>query len=142
MAEPRIVVRRLDPDDDAVLDAALRRSRGEPSAAPDLFLGDPHAHAFVALEGRDVIGWAFGQEVLRPEGRWTMLVYEIGTSEDARARRVGHLLLEAFAELARSRGHRRMWLFTDAGHRAARAIFPEAGGERGPGESGYWWVFA
>lgn len=141
MAEPRLVVRPLGPDDDVLLDAALRLSRGEPSPAPDLFLGDPRAHAFVALDGDEVVGWAFGQEVLRPEGRWTMLLFEIGTTRDVRERHVGRRLLEAFAELARSRGHRRMWLFTDAGVKAARAIYPEAGGERVAGETGYWWVF-
>ncbi|HZD81209.1 MAG TPA: GNAT family N-acetyltransferase [Actinomycetota bacterium] len=142
MGHPTVQVRPLGPEDEDLLDAALQLSRGEPSPAPDLFLGDPRTHAFVALEGRDVVGWAFGQELLRPEGRWTILLYEIGTTEEARRRRVGHELLEAFAELARSRGHQRMWLYADAGAKAARALYPEAGGERAPGETGYWWVFA
>jgi GNAT superfamily N-acetyltransferase len=136
-----IEVRSLGPDDEELLDAALRASRGEPSPAPDLFLRDPHTHAFVALEGERVVGWAFGQEVLRPEGRWVIVLFELGVAGDVRERRIGRSLLEAFVDLARSKGHRRMWLFTDAGARAARAIYPDAGGERGPDETGYWWVF-
>jgi GNAT superfamily N-acetyltransferase len=139
--EASFEVRPLGPDDDALLDAALRSSRGEPSPAPDLFLSDPHTHAFVAVQDGRVVGWAFGQEILRPEGRWVIVLFELGVADDVRERRVGRSLLEAFAGLARARGHRRMWLFTDAGAKAARAIYPDAGGERGPGETGYWWVF-
>jgi hypothetical protein len=68
-------VRPLGPDDEELLDASLRASHGEPSPAPDLFLRDPHTYAFVAVEGERVVGWAFGQEILRPEGRWVIVLY-------------------------------------------------------------------
>ncbi|MFB3738173.1 MAG: GNAT family N-acetyltransferase [Candidatus Velamenicoccus archaeovorus] len=125
-------VRPLGPDDDELLDAALRASRGEPSPAPDLFLTDPHAHGFVAVQGGRVVGWAFGQEILRPEGRWVIVLFELGVAPDVRERRIGRGLLEAFAELARARGHRRMWLFTDAGPRRLAPSSPPPGASGNP----------
>ena len=53
---------------------------------------------------------------------------------------VGRTLLDRFVELAHSKGHQKMWLYTDAGNEAARHLYDGAGGD--PTEKlGYWWVF-
>lgn len=142
MEEPSFEFRELGPGDEALLDEALTVFKGRPSAAPDLFLADGRSHAFVALQGDRVLGWAYGHELLRPEGRWMMLLYDLEVAEDARQRGIGRALLEKFVEFARSKGHMKMWLFTDAGNEAARRLYEGAGGERSPwDDQGYWWVF-
>lgn len=80
---------------------------------------------------------------LRP-GDEEILHRALRTFKDAAAA-VPDLFLEeprahAFVALARSKGHQKMWLLTDAGNEAARRLYERAGGD--PTEKlGYWWVF-
>jgi GNAT superfamily N-acetyltransferase len=134
-------LRRLGSDDLELLVRAVETFTGTSAPAPDLFLEQPWTHAFVALDGDDVIGWCYGYELLRPEGRWMMFLKQIDVLEERRLEGVGRELLDAFVALARSKGHRRMWLYTDAGNRAARALYKGAGGAPGDEKVGYWWAF-
>ena len=128
------------PGDEEMLQRAVLEFANTSSVAPDLFLADPRSHAFVAVEGEQVLGWCYGYELLRPEGRWMMFLKQIDVVEERRRERVGRRLLDTFVELARSKGHSKMWLYTDAGNGAARALYEGAGGD--PQEKlGYWWVF-
>ena len=108
-------VRKLDADDVDLLDAAIKILRDHGSPAPEMFLRDPHAHAFVAIDG--------------------------GDSTDAQRLQRWSDLLDEFVAFARAKGHSRMWLFTDAGDAAARRLYAGAGGERRTDSMGYWWVF-
>ena len=133
-------IRELGPGDEELLHRAVRAFRDVDAAAPDLFLEDPRSHAFVALDGDEVVGWCFGYELFRPEGRWMMVLYQIDVVEARRPEGTGRQLLDAFVAVARSKGHHEMWLLTDAGNDAARRLYPGAG--RAPVERlGYWWVF-
>lgn len=136
-----IEIRRLDPDDVDLLDAAVRVLKDRPSPAPEMFLRDPHAHAFVAIDDEGVAGCAYGYELFRPDGFWMMLLYDLGVTEPYRKQGLGRELLDAFVAFARGKGHSKMWLFTDAGNSAARRLYEGAGGERDDGAVGYWWVF-
>jgi ribosomal protein S18 acetylase RimI-like enzyme len=133
-------ISKVDAEDHALLSAALV-AVGRDAPAADMFLDDPHAHAFVALDDGAPVGVAYGYEMVRPEGFWMLLLYEIGVVEEARRQGVGRQLLDAFVAMARSKGHRKMWLFTDAGNDAARRLYAGAGGERNEGSVGFWWVF-
>jgi GNAT superfamily N-acetyltransferase len=134
-------IRRLGSDDLELLVRAVETFTGSSAPAPDLFLEQPRTHAFVALEGQDVIGWCYGYELLRPEGRWMMFLKQIDVLEERRLEGVGRQLLDAFVALAKSKGHRRMWLYTNAGDRAARALYEDAGGAPDDERVGYWWAF-
>ena len=70
-----------------------------------------------------------------------MFLKQIDVLEERRLEGVGRGLLDAFVALARSKGHRKMWLYTDAGNRAARALYEGAGGAPGDERIGYWWAF-
>lgn len=133
-------IRELGPGDEELLHRAVRAFRDVDAAAPDLFLEDPRSHAFVAVDGGEVIGWCFGYELFRPEGRWMMLLYQIDVIEARRREGAGRQLLDAFVAVARSKGHQKMWLLTDAGNDAARRLYEGAGG-RPTEKLGYWWVF-
>jgi GNAT superfamily N-acetyltransferase len=133
-------IRELGPGDEELLHRALRTFKDMDAAAPDLFLNDPRTHAFVALDAGDVIGWCFGYELFRPEGRWMMLLYGIDVRQERRREGVGRALLDRFVALARSKGHAKMWLLVDAGNDVARRLYEGAGGESAE-KLGYWWVF-
>jgi len=132
-------IRKLEPHEDDALAAALA-AVGRGAAAADLFLSDPRCHAFVAVDDGRPIGFAYGNEMLRPEGFWVVVLQRLEVIEPARASGVGRELLDAFVAFARSKDHRAMWLSTDAGPDAARRIYPSAGGERSDAGT-YWWVF-
>jgi GNAT superfamily N-acetyltransferase len=136
-----VEIRKLETDDVEALDAGIRALKGRSSPAPEMFLRDPRAHAFVAVDDGQVVGCAYGYELFRPDGFWMILLYDLGAVEPYRQQGVGRELLDAFAGFARSKGHDRMWLFTDAGDAAARRLYEGAGGERADGAVGYWWVF-
>jgi GNAT superfamily N-acetyltransferase len=132
-------IRELEPGDEALLHRAIRTFKDVDAVAPDLFLEDPRTHAFVALDADQVVGWCFGYELFRPEGRWMMVLDGIDVREEWRRTGVGHELLERFVVLARSKGHEQMWLMMDAGSEVARRLYDGAGE---PTEKlGYWWVF-
>lgn len=134
-------IRRLEADDVEVLDAAVRVLKDRPSPAPEMFLRDPHAHAFVAFDDDRIAGCAYGYELFRPDGFWMIILYELEVAEPYRQEGLGRELLDAFVAFARGKGHTKMWLFTDAGNAAARRLYDGAGGERDGAAAGYWWVF-
>lgn len=136
-----IDIRKLEPDDVDLLDAGVRVLKGRSSPAPEMFLRDPHAHAFVAIDDGVVVGCAYGYELFRPDGFWMIVLYDLGAAEPYRQEGLGRHLLEAFVSFARGKGHDKMWLFTDAGNAAAKRLYADAGGEREDGAVGYWWVF-
>lgn len=135
-------VRELGSEDWRILDRVIETFKDVESLAPERFLEDPRAHAFVALEGSEILGWAYGYELFRPEGRRMMLLYELDVAEEARRQGVGKALVDAFKDLAQSKGHVKMWLFTHQDNAAARALYEAAGATpSGRPDLGYWWVF-
>ena len=81
-------IRKLGEGDDHVLSDALA-ALGRPAAAADLFLADRTCHAFVATDGERPIGVAYGNEMLRPEGFWVVVLQRLEVIEEARASGVG-----------------------------------------------------
>jgi predicted N-acetyltransferase YhbS len=136
-----VEIRKLGPDDWGLLARAVTTFCDEAAVAPDLFLEQPKTHAFVAVDGADVVGWCYGYEILRPEGRWMMLLERLDVVEERRPERIGRHLLDTFVALARSKGHEKMWLYADAGRVAARGLYEGAGGDKGDRRPGTWWVF-
>ncbi|MFF5096718.1 MULTISPECIES: GNAT family N-acetyltransferase [Actinosynnema] len=134
-------IRPLTPADHDLLDAAVRLFRDVEVADHTPFLADPATIALVALDdGGAVVGWAWGLRQRHAAGYSQVQLYEIGVDGGSRRRGVGRALLTAFRDLARAEGHRRMWLFTDEGNTAAKALYESEGGEPSPhDDAGYWW---
>ncbi len=135
-------IRRLGPDDGALLDAAVRAFRGFERRADHACLTDLGALALVALDGDTVAGWAFGHEVPRPVGVPTLICYELDVAPAARGGGVGRALLEAFAEAARDRGATEMWMMTDVDPQVAGRLLPGAAGRPEGIPTGPWWLFS
>ena len=132
-------IRKLEAHEDALLAAALA-AVDRPAAAADLFLNDPRCHAFIATESGRPVGFAYGTEMLRPEGFWMVVLQRLEVIDEARASGVGS------GAAGRVRGVRPQQgpPFDVALDRrrpdAARRIYPGAGGERHD-DGSYWWVF-
>jgi GNAT superfamily N-acetyltransferase len=134
-------IRKLAEHDESMLTRAVQLLSDGSPPAPEMFLDDRHAHAFVALDGERVVGCAYGFELFRPEGRWVLVLCRIGIDEPGRRAGVGRDLLDTFVTFAQAKGHRSMRLFTDAGPEAARRLYDGAGLDLVSGSEGYWWVF-
>lgn len=138
--ECRVRVHRLRDEDHELIDAAVRRFRDVEVQDHAPFLEDPATIAFVAMDGGEVIGWVWGFRQRHACGYSQVQLYEIGVAEAARRHGVGRALLEAFRDLAIQEGHRKMWLFTDEGNQAAKALYEATGGQPSPhDDAGYWW---
>ncbi|TMK92736.1 MAG: hypothetical protein E6G43_02055 [Actinobacteria bacterium] len=57
-----------------------------------------------------------------------------------RSTKVGKQLLDTFAEDGRAAGLTRMWMLSDAGHRAARLLYDEAFDPGSTTIDTPWWV--
>jgi ribosomal protein S18 acetylase RimI-like enzyme len=122
-------VRRLGVQDADEAGALLARLEGHPAAAAQDFLTDPRTFVFVADEGGGAVGWLYGYELIRPEGRRAMLLYEIDVVPEARGRGHGRALVEALLVEAASRGHMEMWVLADEDNEAAAALYGSTGAE-------------
>lgn len=135
-----MLIRQLGIDDAGLLDAAVRMFRGMEVADHGPFLADAATIAMVATEEGAVVGWVWGLRQRHVCGYSQVQLYEIEVAAPARRRGVGRALLTAFLELARREGHRKVWLFTDHGNTAAKALYGSSGAEPSRhDDAGYWW---
>lgn len=130
----------VDTSDRELWASAVGLFRGVQHDSHDRFLLDPATVAFVARRGERVVGWAWGYRQLRADGDSMLLLYEIDVIEAERRQGTGRLLVEAFLELGRREGHRKMWLVAAEDNREARSLYESAGGQRPPtSDISYWW---
>ncbi|WP_232667877.1 GNAT family N-acetyltransferase [Pseudonocardia sp. TRM90224] len=130
----------LGPGDDRVLQKAVSAFRGIQVSDHAPFLTNPATIALAAMDGPEVIGWAWGTRQRHACGYSQVQLYEIEVSPQHRRRGVGRELLARFLDIVRSEGHRRMWLFTDEANTAAQALYQAAGGEPSlHDDAAFWW---
>jgi ribosomal protein S18 acetylase RimI-like enzyme len=89
-------------------------------------LADERTVFVAAFAGEEPIGFAFGYELPRFEGRPTMFfVYEIGVDEPYRRQGIGRRLMEALLE-----GREEAFVLTEPDNDAANALYSSLGGTR------------
>ena len=93
----------LAPGDDAAVVAAQHLFDG-PARAEETrrFLGEPGHHLLIAREDGEPVGFASGIEVVHPDKRVELMLYEIAVDEPARRKGVGRALVAALTDLATS----------------------------------------
>lgn len=97
--------------------------------ASDRFVAEPGHHLLFARDDDGaLLGFVSGVETTHPDKGTEMFLYELGVDEAARGRGVGTALVEALADLARSRGCNGMWVGTEPDNEAALATYRRAGG--------------
>jgi N-acetylglutamate synthase-like GNAT family acetyltransferase len=87
-----------------------------------------------------VVGFAWGSAVTQPDGDQLLLLAGLQVAEAVRSTKVGKQLLDAFAEDGRAAGLTRMWMLSDAGHRAARLLYEDAVDPGSTTIDTPWWV--
>ena len=98
-----------------------------------LFLEDPRHHLALAIENGEVVGMASANEYLHPDKDVQAWINEVGVAPAFRARGIATRLLGAMIERLRSRGLASVWVATEAGNDAARALYRKVGAEETEG---------
>jgi ribosomal-protein-alanine N-acetyltransferase len=94
-------------------------------------LADPHSIFLVAFDGDEPVGFVLAHDLPRRHGNARQLfVYEVEVAESHQRRGIARSLLECLAELARERGLREAFVFTEPDNAAAHGLYADAGGVR------------
>ncbi len=134
MAGRAMEIRRLTPDDQAVVLAAGHLFDDPPRPeATGRFLGLPGHHLLFAFAAGEPIGFISGVELTHPDKGTEMLLYELGVDEPHRRQGVGTALVGALASAARERGCYGMFVLIEPDNEAALRTYRRAGsGPREP----------
>jgi GNAT superfamily N-acetyltransferase len=124
-------VRRLGPDDEAVLVEAAHRmlEREWPAPRCASALADPAFVAVIAVRAGEPIGLAYGY-VLDRLHRRDLLLYSIDVDEPHRRRGAARAMVEALKALCLDEGLGEKWVLTNASNEAAMRLYAGAGGVR------------
>ena len=129
-----IAVRRLEPGDRAAATAALELI--EPAADPqalEALLASPSEHLLLATIEDTAAGYARAHELRQLVSTApTFVVTEIRVERNHRRQGIGHALIVALKDLARSRGARAMVVVTDISHPAPDGLYASTGGVQTP----------
>ena len=116
---PQTTIRRLGPDDEAVVERLAA-----PEAPHTALLADDRTVFVAAFDGDEPVGFAFGYLLPRRRREPTIFfVYEVDVAEGHRRRGIGKRLLE---ELLAGQG--RAFVLADADNVAANALYGSVGG--------------
>ncbi len=135
-----ITIRNLGPEDAHVLD------RVRPGTFDELDLSRAWAllatrvnELVVALDRGEVIGFAYGTMLMRPDKPTEFFVNEIGVHADYRRQGVGRRLMARINELAAERGCIGVWLMANVGEDEARAFYKALDGHESGAAVMYDW---
>ncbi|MCG6883027.1 MAG: GNAT family N-acetyltransferase [Silicimonas sp.] len=136
-----ITIRNLGPEDAFVLDR-VRPGTFDHMPDPDRvwsFLATRVNELVVALDQGEVVGFAFGTVMMRPDKPTAFYLDEVGVHEDYRRQGIARRLLARIRELARDRGCESFWLGTEGDNAAALALYRALGGREMSGVSVFEW---
>ena len=119
---------RLAPGDEHLVVAGADLFDAPPTEAwAARFLASEGHHLLVAVAEDKPVGFVSGVETTHPDKGTEMFLYELSVHPDHRNRGVGRALVQALADLARSRGCYGMWVATEPDNAAALAAYRAAG---------------
>lgn len=127
-----MVVRSLREGDEQVAEDACRLFGLEGDIDAGEFLSRPEALVLVAEAEGALVGWAYGHELIHPDGERTMLLYALDVAEPNQRQGHGRALVEAFVESAEARSCTEVWVPTDDENPPALRTYEAAGGQRDP----------
>jgi GNAT superfamily N-acetyltransferase len=126
-----VEIRRLEPGDEEVV-LALAPAESRPSREHAARLLASHStHYLVAFSGDEPVGFLLAYELLRRHREpASLLLYEIGVTQEHRRRGVGRALYTELRRLARERGIGTGWVLTDEANPTAMRFYEALGGVR------------
>lgn len=121
-------IRRLVAADEPLAELACRTFglEGEIDASP--FLARPEATLLIVERGGDIAGWAYGHELVHPDGEKTMLLYALDVGEAHRRQGWDKTLVSALVDHASSRRCTEVSVLTDCDNQPGVATYVSAGG--------------
>ena len=132
-------IRRLGIGDGAALREVLAAFRGYERVEPDDFLSDPNSFVMIADTSENIIGWAYGYILSRPEGQHSMLIYELEVEANHRRRGVASQLISSCVDLANESGCYQAWLLTERDNSPAMEFYSATNARRGPDQAILIW---
>ncbi len=136
-----ITIRCLGPEDAFVLDRVKDGVFDNPidPGRAWAFLATRVNVLVVALDGGEVIGFAYGTTMLRVDKPTAFYVDEISVHEAYRRQGIGKKLLRRIEDEARERGCQSLWLATDGDNAEARGLYDALDGTALEGVAVYEW---
>ncbi|MDH3296499.1 MAG: GNAT family N-acetyltransferase [Acidimicrobiia bacterium] len=144
-------VRELKVSERELLDRILDRftpgwqDNMAPGASGSLsFVADSSTFVFGAFQGEMVVGYASGYRLRLPNGKKSLLMYDLEVADDHRRQGLGILLLQSVLNLGKREGCAEMWLVTEADNEPAIGLYSAAGGRVASGSAGdivFEWTF-
>ena len=93
------------------------------------FIKNENAYGFVAKEKGNIIGFAYGYSLLRPDGRTMFYVHSIGILPGYQEKGYGTGLLSFVRDYSKKIGCSEMFIITDKGNSRACHIYEKLGGK-------------
>lgn len=141
MSGKPISIRNLGPEDAHILDR-VRPGTFDEGMDPTrawAFLATRVNELVVALDQGEVIGFAFGTMLLRPDKPTEFFVNEIGVHGDYRRQGIARRLMSRITELALDRGCEGIWVLAEADNDGARRFYRALDGTESNGAVMYDW---
>ncbi|MEO0918170.1 MAG: GNAT family N-acetyltransferase [Pseudomonadota bacterium] len=141
MSANPITIRSLGPEDAEVLDR-VRDGVFDATIDPAAlwaFLATRVNELVVALDRGEVIGFAYGTVLMRPDKPKEFLVNRIGVHAEYRKQGIGRRLMDRLQLSAVDRGCEAVWVLVDDRHPEARGFYRALNGHEMPGVSLYDW---
>ena len=93
------------------------------------FLLNPMNWMFVCIENQQIVGFAYGYELNRLDGKGNMLyIHEVGVLPEFQRLGIGLQILQHIKSLCKLKGICRFFLFTQRHNVAACSLYKKAGG--------------
>ncbi|MBE5802411.1 MAG: GNAT family N-acetyltransferase [Clostridiales bacterium] len=92
------------------------------------FLRTENAHGFIARLGQEVVGFAYGYELTRPDGRKDFYLHAVDVIEKHQGQGLGTGLVSYVKHCAQAMGCRKLFLITGKGNKAACRCYEKTGG--------------
>ena len=92
------------------------------------FLEDDNAYGFIAKDNNKVVGFAYGYNLTRPDGKTMFYLHSIGMLPNYQNNGYGSKLLSYIKEYSKNLGCKEMFVITDKGNPRACHVYEKLGG--------------
>ena len=92
------------------------------------FLNDDNAYGFIAKDNYKVVGFAYGYNLTRPDGKTMFYLHSIGMLPNYQNNGYGSKLLSYIKEYSKKLGCKELFVITDKGNPRACHVYEKLGG--------------
>lgn len=93
------------------------------------FYNDKNTIAFIAKQENKIVGFAYGYDIIHPDGKHAYFIYSIGILSDYQDKGYGTKLLSFIKEYVCQNGFFVMFVLTDKGNPRACHVYEKLGGK-------------